>query len=114
MRPLRWLVFTLLLVLSVASPSWARVATIETAVPLQDHSEQSLKAALAEGVQTLAKGALAMGLSWLQVRQVLVQEDTLRIQVVATDTNPGTDGEGTPEQGGPLDDGAGHPTALQF
>ncbi len=114
MRPLRWLGFTLLLGLSVASPSLARVATIETAVPLRDHSESSIKAALAEVVQTIAKGALAMGLSWVQVSQVLVQENLLTIQVVATDTNPGEQGEANPEQGGQLDDGAGPPTALQF
>ena len=113
MGRLRWLVFTILLVLLVASPSLARVATIETAVPLQDHSEPAIKAALAEVVQTIAKGALAMGLSWVQVRQVLVQEDRLTIQVIATDTNPGAQEEADPEQGGQRDDGAGHP-ALQF
>jgi hypothetical protein len=88
MRPLRLLALSSLLVLSLASPGFARVATIEAAMPLQDQSDQSVKAALAEAVQTIARGALAMGLSWVQLNRVLVLHDMLTVQVVATDTDP--------------------------
>ena len=88
MRPLNRLVLALLLILSLASPGVAAVATIETAVPLQDHSEQSVKAALTEAIQTIARGALAMDLPWVQLNRVVVLEDTLTIQIFATDTDP--------------------------
>jgi hypothetical protein len=88
MRPFRWLVVALLMVLSVASPGMARVATIATTAPLLDHSDHSIQAALMEAVVTLAKGAVAMGLSWAKVSQVLVLDDMVTVQMVATDTAP--------------------------
>jgi hypothetical protein len=88
MRPFLRLVVALLLVLSVASPGMARVATIATTAPLLDHSDRSILAALMEAVETLAKGAVAMGLSWVKVSQVLVLDDMVTVRMIATDTAP--------------------------
>ena len=109
MRWLSWLVLALLLVLAVSTPVSARVATIETTAPLQDHSEQSLKAALTEVVQAIAKGAIAMGLSWVQVTRVLVLEDMLTVQVIASDTGPEGVEEVEPGQDGEPSTGLGQP-----
>jgi len=88
MRPLSCLALALLLIFSFVPFGWAREVTIETAVPLQDDSEQSVKAALTEAIQTIARGALAMDLPWVLLNRVVVLEDTLTIQIFATDTDP--------------------------
>ena len=89
MHPFHWLVVALLLVLSAASPGMARVATIATTAPLLDHSDKSIQAALMEAVETIARGAMAMGLSWVKVSRVLVLDDMVTVRMVATDTEPG-------------------------
>lgn len=93
MRPLAWLVLTFLLLLAVASPAAATVATIETAAPLSDHSDQAVKATIVQVVQNVAKGALAMGLSWVQVNQVLVLADSVSVRMLATDIKPAQEAE---------------------
>jgi len=97
MRPFAWLVLTFVLLFAVGSPAAATVATIETAAPLSDHSDQAVKATIVQVVQNVAKGALAMGLSWVQVDQVLVLADSVSVRMVATDTKPGQEAE--PEGG---------------
>ncbi len=99
----------------------ARTATIEVAAPLQGQSEDALKAALLEAVQSAAKGALAMGLGWVQVSRAAVVGDSIAVQVVATDSPPqGTDGSADPGQApeeqppadsGPIDSGLMHAQA---
>ena len=98
MRPRIWLVLTLLLVLSVASPVLARVATIETTAPLRDHGEQSITTALKDALEIAVKGALAMGLSWVRVSNAVVLENVVAVQIIATDTEPGQAQE---EEGAP-------------
>ncbi len=88
MRSRRWLILTLLLVLSVASPVWAREAMIETTAPLQDHAEQSIKTALTDALETAMKGALAMGFAWVQIGKAVVLEDAVSVQLLATDSEP--------------------------
>lgn len=86
----------LLLVLSVTSPSLARMAAIETTAPLQDHSEQSIKAAVTEAVETAVRGALAMGLPWIHLRGALVLADMVTVQILATDMEPKGEEAGEP------------------
>jgi hypothetical protein len=88
MRPLSWLALTFLVGVSVASPAWARVATIETTAPLQDHAEQSIKTAFEEAVETAVRGAVAMGLSWVKLGRTQVLENMVTVQILATDTDP--------------------------
>jgi hypothetical protein len=103
MRPLTCLAASLLLVLWVASPGSARVATIQTTAPLQDHAELSVKTALKEAVDAAVKGAVAMGLQWVQISRALVFEDAVAVQILATDTAPEPDMEESPNPDADLD-----------
>ncbi len=98
-RRLGRLAVALLLVLAVASPALATVATIETTVPLPGHSEQAIRTAVTQAVRTAARGAAAMGLPWIQLRQALVFEDMVAVQVIATDTKPEEEQDVEPESG---------------
>jgi hypothetical protein len=91
------LVMTLGLVVLVAPPGWARVATIETTAPLGDHSEASIKAAVTEAVQTALRGAVAMGLSRVHLNHALVLDDAVVIQLLAADA----DEEALPDESAP-------------
>lgn len=82
------LAITLGLVLSSTSPALAGVTVIETTAPLPDHSEQAIRTAVMEAAEIAVQGAVAMGLSWVQVRQVYVLADMVTIQILATDTEP--------------------------
>jgi hypothetical protein len=66
--------------------AFARVAVIETAVALADDSEPALDAALAEAVDTVTRGARAMGLTHLQLMRAAIVEHTVVIRILATDT----------------------------
>ena len=97
MRTLGCLAIALLLGLSVGSPVLARMASIQTTAPLQDHAEQSIQAAVKEAVETAVKGAAAMGLSWVQLGRAVVLGDMVAVQILASDTKP--EGEGTEPEG---------------
>jgi hypothetical protein len=75
------------LVVLVASPSWARMATIETTAPLGDHSAASIKAAVIEAVRTALRAAMAMGLSRVHTSHALVLQDAVVIQLLAADAD---------------------------
>ncbi len=113
MRSLAYLAAVLALLLLGPSPALARVAMIETAAPIKDQSQDSVKAALKEAVDTAAKGAVAMGLPWVQIQDARVLEDAVAIQVLATDEppqqadkNPNAPGpQGTPGPGNNLTPG---------
>lgn len=103
MRRLCWFALMLLLVPAVASPALARMAVIETTAPLQDHAEQSIQAAFKEAVESAVRGAVAMGLTWVEISRALVLQDLVIAQILATDTKPeGEEGgeEEEPWQGG--------------
>ena len=88
MRSLGYLAAVLALTLFGTSPALAKMAMIETAAPIKDQSEDSVKAALKEAVDSAAKGAIAMGLPWVQIQDARVLEDAVAIQVLATDQAP--------------------------
>ncbi len=86
MRTLRRLVSVpLLLVLAMSSPGWARVIKMETAAPLKDQSDASVELALKGAVDTCARGALAMGLSWIRLHRAVLAGDQVIVQMIATD-----------------------------
>jgi hypothetical protein len=99
MRWLSCLVFLLLFVLSVGSPALARVATIQTTAPLQDHTQQSIQTALKDAVESAVKSAAAMRLSWVMLNQALVLGDMVAVQIVATDKDPQEQEEQDGEEG---------------
>ncbi len=73
-------------VLGTYAAAAARTATIEIAAPLHEHSDEGVQSALKEAVQSAAKGAMAMGLEWMQVSHAAVVGDSVAVQVLATDT----------------------------
>ena len=104
MHRVRWLILSLLLIVVPVSPSAATVAAIATTVPLQDHEEQTINAALQAAVKAAVAGATAMGLAWVRISRALVLEDAVAVQIFATDTapEPGT-GEEAPDPDGGSD-----------
>jgi hypothetical protein len=79
------LVITLGMLASVVVPADARVAVIVTAVTLADDSERALDAAVAEAIDTVARGARAMGLTHLKLKKVVIVEHTVVVGVLASD-----------------------------
>ncbi len=90
------LTVALWMVLVIASPGLAGVAVIEATAPLLDHSEQSIRTAVMAAVTTAARGALAMGLPWIQLGPAQVIGETLTIQILATDAEPDRNDEMQP------------------
>ena len=111
MRRFRALALALTLALAPATPSAATVATIATTVPLQDHQQRSIDAALRTALKATIAGATAMGLPWVRINHALVLEDAVAVQILATDTVLGPDGaqEG-PETDGGADSETGAPS----
>ena len=87
-RPIPLLAASLLMALLV-TPGWARTVRIETTVPLADHSEETISRAITEAVETVARGAAAMGLNWIRVEGARVLSDALVLHMTATDDDPG-------------------------
>jgi hypothetical protein len=93
------LVLPLLLALAIATPALARVAAIETTAPLADQSEDSIRAAIQQAVLTAVRGAVAMGLQWVQVRQARVFTDLVSVQILASDHEPEGEEDRAPDDG---------------
>jgi len=113
MRAIGQLALALLLVLAVASPGLAGVAVIEATAPLQDHSKPAIEAAFKEAVKTAMRGAVAMGLPWVQVREAVVLKDMVAIRVLATDVKPDKE-PGDPGPGGEPGKESGRPRGLDL
>jgi hypothetical protein len=71
---------------ATVSPAFARVAMIETAVPLADESAPTVAAAVDEALRTLVRGARAMGLTHIQITGAAIVEHSLAIGILARDT----------------------------
>jgi hypothetical protein len=93
------LVLPLLLAFAIATPALARVAAIETTAPLADQSEDSIKAAIQQAVLSAVRGAVAMGLQWVQVRKARVFTDLVSVQILASDHEPEGEEEHAPDDG---------------
>jgi hypothetical protein len=115
MRRLTSLCLASALVIAVALPVAAKMAAIETTAPLRDHEEQSVKTALREAVRSAVTGALAMGLPWVQLRRVVVLDNAVTVQVLATDTDPkGETGDEVPAPDGEVPPGVDEPARTEF
>lgn len=90
---IRWtsLVAASLLAAALVTPAWARTVRFEATVPLVDHSEAAVNAAIQQAVETSVQGATAMGLSWIWVDGARLLSDSLVVRMVATDEDPGDD-----------------------
>jgi hypothetical protein len=79
-----------------AEPAPIEMAAIEATAPLEDISEEAVKAAITTAVQKAARGALAMGLPWLQVQSAYVRFGYVGVHVVAM-TKPPHDATEAPD-----------------
>jgi hypothetical protein len=79
---------------SVGPPS-ARAggALIETTAPLVEHSEAAVKAAVIVAIDKAVRGAVAMGYSWVQLRDAQIAGDEVAVQILATDVEPSAPAE---------------------
>ena len=59
------------------------VALIETTARFQDASDASIRAAVDRAVDAAVRGAMAMGLSWVQLQHAYVADGYVAVQVLA-------------------------------
>jgi len=103
MRPARSLLTTLAIAWwslvpgapAQAGPGPTEIAAIEATAPLENPSEDAVKAAIAAAVQKAARGAAAMGLPWLKIQSAYVRPGFVGVHVFAMATPPD---EQMPEQ----------------
>jgi len=76
---------SMLMLLVLASPAWARVVSFRAAAPLGDHSDPSIDRAIKGAVDSCVREATAMGLSWIWLRDAAVVGDKILVQMVASD-----------------------------
>lgn len=92
-----WTAFGPLASAAIAEPS-AGVAAIETTAVPEDESEASVKDAIASAVKAAFRGALAMGLPWVQIAGAYVRPGYVGVKVLAT-AQPPDRSEGNAESG---------------
>jgi hypothetical protein len=82
----RLILLVLVLIPALVSPALGRSALIQTTAPLADGSEGALRLAVRDALAIALRGALAMGLPLVQLRDARrLDQDTVAIQVFATD-----------------------------
>ena len=74
------------------------MATIEATAPLDEPSEAGVKAAITRAVQKAARGALAMGFTWLHVQNAYVRPGYVGVQVVAMTRAPDEEPDASPDR----------------
>ena len=99
MKRILGLVSTLAILSAAVSPAFARVAVIETAVPLADESAPTVAAAVDEALRTLVRAAKAMGLTPIKIAGAVIVEHKLAISILARDTPAIDDPDSTPSPG---------------
>ncbi|HZS34425.1 MAG TPA: hypothetical protein VFC42_13710 [Methylomirabilota bacterium] len=110
MRMLGRVAVTALLTIGLAIPALARVAAIRTAAPITEHSDQGVRAAFAEAVESAVRGAIAMGMSHVALNDARVLEDVVLVEILATDA-PGSDAP-TPTPPAPNDEDGDHASGI--
>jgi len=68
---------------SIAHSAPDGVALIETTVPLKDTSDAGIADAVNRAVTSAVRGAVAMGLSWVQLQRAYVSGGYVSVQVLA-------------------------------
>lgn len=69
-------------------PAIAGTASFEVSAIRHDHYEQSIETALNEAVEVAVRTAVGMGFSWIRIKSSLVSDDSVSIEILATDTDP--------------------------
>jgi hypothetical protein len=82
------------------------MALIETTVPLEDASEAGITDAVNRAVNSAVRGAMAMGLSWVQLQRAYVSGGYVGVQVLAAteslDTRTDDEATAAPGQAKPV------------
>jgi hypothetical protein len=105
MRWPRWLILMFLLSVAIVRAGMASVATFEATAPLRDHAAHSISQAFLEAVNTAVTSAAARGFSWVRISRMIVSDDLVAVQLLATDTTPEDAEEPTPGDGDEADAG---------
>ena len=98
------LVLSSLLALSLAGRASAQTILIEATAPLGDTSEAGINAALHAALESAVRGALAMGLGWVEVHSAYLGDGYVRVQVLAAGRAPAEGGSGGAAGRGPETD----------
>jgi hypothetical protein len=101
---------TLAILLGLAPPALARVASIRTTAPLADRSDQAVKAAFTEAVEAAVRGAVAMGLSHVALNEAVVLRDAVFVEILATDRPEEASPPPQQQPSPPRDEGTVDPT----
>jgi hypothetical protein len=80
-----------------AAPDGA--ALIETTVLLEDPSDAGIRAAVDRAIDNAVRGAVAMGLSWVQLQRAYVAGGYVGVQVLAATRPPAAEVEDEPASG---------------
>ena len=83
---------------AASAPAPTDMATIEATAPLVEPSEAGVKAAITHAVQKAARGALAMGFTWLHVQNAYVRPGYVGVQVVAMTRAPDEEPDASPDR----------------
>jgi len=73
----------LMVLLGATVPATAATVIIETAAPLADRSEESVKAALREAVEASMQSAMAMGIGGVRLESAVLQENRVVVRLLA-------------------------------
>ena len=68
---------------SIAHSAPEGVAIIETTVPIEDTSEAGINDAVNRAVNSAVRGAMAMGLPWVQLQRAYISGNYVGVQVLA-------------------------------
>jgi len=99
MRAFTGFALALALVLLTISSVFAGAAVIETAAPLSEQSDDSVKVAVKSAVENAVKGAKAMGLTQVSLHGVRVLPTMVIVRILATDSQMEEGAQGDePEQ----------------
>lgn len=90
------------------APAIAAMAAIETVQPLENESDEAVKAAIERAVKVAVTGAIAMGLPQVELHAARVLRGAVAVQIIARDTESAVP-EGAPA-GPPALTPSGKPT----
>jgi hypothetical protein len=88
------LVLSSLLALTFANRAVAQPVVIEATAPIEDPSEDGINAALDAALESAVRGALALGLGWVQVHGAYLGDGYVGVQVIAAARAPADAGSG--------------------
>ena len=90
------------------APAVAAMAAIETVQPLENESDEAVKAAIERAVKVAVTGAIAMGLPQVELHAARVLHGAVSVQIIARDDESAAGTE--PPTGAPAPTRSSRPT----